>query len=121
MTRSEQMDLLISTIQGMQKDITDILLNQKSLDRIVKDKFHTLNNKVDELTKTMDELKKKVDAVPIPHTSDDGDDDDDISEHCRYDCHMPPRLDGELAKIDEEWSLSDYSANIVMARPPRGL
>ena len=61
----------------MQNDITEILKNQKSLERIVEDKFHSLNNKVDGLTKTVDELKKEVDSVPLPHTSEEEDDDDD--------------------------------------------
>ena len=57
----------------MQKDIKNILLNQESLERTVEDKFTTMNNKVDGLTKTVDELKMEVDAVPSPHSSDDDD------------------------------------------------
>ena len=70
------MELLISTIESMQKDIKTIQLNQDSLVRIVEDKFSTLNNKVDGLTKTVDELKKEVDEAPIPHSSNSDDDDD---------------------------------------------
>ena len=56
------MDLLISTVQGMQKDIKDILGNQNSLVRIFENRIKTLNDKVDGLTKTVNELKKEVDS-----------------------------------------------------------
>ena len=39
----------------------------------MEDKFTMMNNKVDGLTKTVDELKMEVDAVPSPHSSDDDD------------------------------------------------
>ena len=68
------MDLLISSVQGMQKDIKDILDNQNSLVRIFENRIKTLNDKVDGLTKTVNELKKEVDSVPSPDTSDDEDD-----------------------------------------------
>ena len=73
-SRNEQMDLLITTVQGMQKDIKDILANQHSLVRIMENRIKTLNDKVDGLTKTVNELKKEVDSVPSPDTSDDEDD-----------------------------------------------
>ena len=73
-TRSEQMDLLLSSVLSMQKDIGNILKNQESLSRIVDTKFHILNNKVDELTVTVNELKKEVDGMPSPHTTDDDED-----------------------------------------------
>ena len=41
----------------------------------MEDKFSMLNNKVDGLTKTVDELKKEVDEAPIPHSLDSDDDD----------------------------------------------
>ena len=69
------MDLLLSSVLSMQKDINNILKNQASLSRIVDNKFHTLNNKVDELRMTVNELKKEVDAVPSPHSTDDDDED----------------------------------------------
>ena len=78
-TRSEQMDLLLSSVLSMQKDIGNILKNQESLGRIGESKFHILNNKVDELTMTVNELKKEVDGVPSPHTTDD----DEDSPHLR--------------------------------------
>ena len=68
------MDLLISSVQGMQKDIKGILDNQNSLVRIFENRIKTLNDKVDGLTKTVNELKKEVDSVPSPDTSDDEDD-----------------------------------------------
>ncbi|KAE8809888.1 SWR1 complex subunit 6 [Hordeum vulgare] len=67
------MEHLVSTIQGMEKNIKDILVNQGSLARIVQENIFTLNNKVDELTMTATELKKEVDVVPRPHSADDDD------------------------------------------------
>ena len=76
-SRNEQMDLLISSVQDMKKDIKGILDNQNSLVRIFENRIKTLNDKVDGLTKTVNELKKEVDSVPLPHSSDSHDDDDD--------------------------------------------
>ncbi|KAE8819695.1 pumilio-like protein 1 [Hordeum vulgare] len=74
-TREDQIAFIISTIQWVEKNITDILLNQKSLERIVETKFHDLDIKVIELTTTVNQLKHEDDAV---HTlsSTSGDDDD---------------------------------------------
>ena len=50
----------------MQKDIKGILDNQNSLVRIFENRIKTLNDKVDGLTKTVNELKKEVDSMPLP-------------------------------------------------------
>ncbi|KAE8786614.1 40S ribosomal protein S5-1 [Hordeum vulgare] len=55
----------------MENNIGDILLNQKSLERIVETKFHDMVIKVTELTTTVNQLKREVDAVPLPSSSDD--------------------------------------------------
>ncbi|KAE8784637.1 hypothetical protein D1007_41742 [Hordeum vulgare] len=49
-TPAEQMTFLVSTIQGMEKNIQDIMQNQKSLERVVETKFHKMDVKVTELT-----------------------------------------------------------------------
>ncbi|KAE8816425.1 nucleolysin tiar [Hordeum vulgare] len=72
-TKSDQMTYLISTIQGMEKNINQIMLNQKSIERIVDTKFHDMDVKVTELTTTVNQLKQEVDAVPAPSSSDDDD------------------------------------------------
>ncbi|KAE8814486.1 hypothetical protein D1007_07997 [Hordeum vulgare] len=41
----DQMAYLINAIQGMEKNINGILLNEKSLERIVETKFHGLDIK----------------------------------------------------------------------------
>ncbi|KAE8773638.1 hypothetical protein D1007_54109 [Hordeum vulgare] len=69
------MAFVMITIQGMEKNITKILLNQKSLERIVETKFHDLDIKVTELTSTLNELKHEVDVVHTPNYKN-GDDDD---------------------------------------------
>lgn len=49
-TQVEQMAFLVSTVQGMEKNIQQIMLNQKSLERVVATKFHNMDLKVTELT-----------------------------------------------------------------------
>ncbi|KAE8819493.1 nucleolysin tiar [Hordeum vulgare] len=78
-TRDEQMSFLVSTIQGMEKNISEILLKHKSLERIVETKFHDLDVKVTELTTTIQQLQHEVDSVKIPCLDDDAGDDDDDS------------------------------------------
>ncbi|KAE8810950.1 Pumilio-like protein 1 [Hordeum vulgare] len=70
------MAYLVSTIQGMEKNINKLLLNQKSLGRIVEPKFCDLDTKVTELTTTVNQLKEEIDAVPSPSLDDDDDDDE---------------------------------------------
>ncbi|KAE8791972.1 Pumilio-like protein 1 [Hordeum vulgare] len=65
------MSFLVSTIQGMEKKVFEILLNQKSLERLVESKFHDLDVKVMELTTTVEKLQHEVDYVKIPHSSSD--------------------------------------------------
>ncbi|KAE8788882.1 hypothetical protein D1007_37000 [Hordeum vulgare] len=65
------MAYLVSTIQGMDKNINVLLLNQKSLERIVEKKFHELNNKVTKLTTMVNQMKQEVDAAPFPSSDDD--------------------------------------------------
>ncbi|KAE8799930.1 40S ribosomal protein S5-1 [Hordeum vulgare] len=40
----------LSTVQGMEKNIQEIMKNQKSLERVVERKFHKMDVKVTELT-----------------------------------------------------------------------
>ncbi|KAE8794419.1 hypothetical protein D1007_30865 [Hordeum vulgare] len=54
----------------MEKDINELLLKQKSIERIVETKFHNLDNKVTEVTTTVNQLKQKVHAVPFPGSYD---------------------------------------------------
>ncbi|KAE8797958.1 hypothetical protein D1007_26862 [Hordeum vulgare] len=49
-TQAEKMAFLVSTVQGMQKNIEEILQSQKSLERVVETKFHDMDVKVSELT-----------------------------------------------------------------------
>ncbi|KAI4993804.1 hypothetical protein ZWY2020_008117 [Hordeum vulgare] len=76
-TRDEQMSFLVSTIPWMEKNISVILLNQKSLERIVEKKCHDLDVKVTELTTSVQRLQHEVDSVKIPRSDDEYDDDDD--------------------------------------------
>ncbi|KAE8811451.1 nucleolysin tiar [Hordeum vulgare] len=66
------MAFLVGTIQGMEKNISEILQNQESLERIVQTKFHDLNVKVTEIFASVEQLKHEVDGVKSPKsTSDD--------------------------------------------------
>ncbi|KAE8808459.1 hypothetical protein D1007_15013 [Hordeum vulgare] len=53
------MAYLVRTIQAMEKNISEVLKNQKSLERIVDTKFHALDIKVSELTTKVNQLKQK--------------------------------------------------------------
>ncbi|KAE8782606.1 hypothetical protein D1007_44000 [Hordeum vulgare] len=66
-TQAEQMAFLVSTVQGMDKNIQDIMQNQKSLERVVETKFHNMDTKVTELTTIFRQLQHEVDSVEIPH------------------------------------------------------
>ncbi|KAE8776714.1 nucleolysin tiar [Hordeum vulgare] len=83
-SKGYQMSYLIRTIQGMKKNITNILLNQKSLERIVETKFHDLDIKVAELTTTVNQLKEEVDALPTPSSSSDDDDGPSLSTSTQF-------------------------------------
>ncbi|KAI4999524.1 hypothetical protein ZWY2020_004113 [Hordeum vulgare] len=76
-TQDKQMAFLVRSIQGMEKNISEILQNWKSLERIVETKFHDLDVKVTELTTTVKQLQREVDSVQIPRSNDDHDDDND--------------------------------------------
>ncbi|KAE8815097.1 hypothetical protein D1007_07606 [Hordeum vulgare] len=82
-TKSAQMTFLISTIQGMEKNIKDILLNHRSLERIVETKFHDPDIKVIDLTTTVNQLKQEVEVVSAPSSSDD-DDSPPIQTHTQF-------------------------------------
>ncbi|KAE8794427.1 Nucleolysin TIAR [Hordeum vulgare] len=56
-TKSDQMAFLIGSSRRMEKKISDILLNQKSLERIVETKFQDPDVKVTELTNTVNQLQ----------------------------------------------------------------
>ena len=86
-TRDEQMSFLVSTIRGMEKNIFEILLNQKSLERIVETKFHDLDVKVTELTTTVKQLHHEVDSVHIPCSNDEDDDDSPLRTTTRFSTH----------------------------------
>ncbi|KAE8796580.1 hypothetical protein D1007_28387 [Hordeum vulgare] len=64
------------------KNNSDILLNKKSLERIVETKFHDLDIKVTKLTTTVNEYKQEVDGVPTPSSSDD--DDSPLQTHTQF-------------------------------------
>ncbi|KAE8799026.1 hypothetical protein D1007_25649 [Hordeum vulgare] len=75
------MAFLVSTVQGMEKNIQEIMQNQKSLEVFVETKFHNMDAKVTELTTIVTQLQHEVDSVEIPRLEDaDEDDDDDEDE-----------------------------------------
>ncbi|KAE8782239.1 nucleolysin tiar [Hordeum vulgare] len=83
-TQAEQMVFLVSYVQGMDKNIQEILQNQKSLERVVETKFHDMDVKVTEFNTIVKQLQHDIDSVQIPRSVDDDDSDDDDEE-------SPPR------------------------------
>ncbi|KAE8792678.1 hypothetical protein D1007_32792 [Hordeum vulgare] len=73
----------VSSVQGMEKNIKQILQNQKSLERVVDTKFHNMDVKVTELNTIVKQLHDKVDFVQVPRSDDDDDNDDDDDEESR--------------------------------------
>ncbi|KAI5018249.1 hypothetical protein ZWY2020_043137 [Hordeum vulgare] len=76
-TQAEQMAFLVSTFQGMEKNIQEIMQNQKSLERVVETKFHNMDLKVTELTTIVKQLQHEVDSMEIPRPEDEDEDEDD--------------------------------------------
>ncbi|KAE8782965.1 hypothetical protein D1007_43593 [Hordeum vulgare] len=76
-TPAEKMAFLVSTVQGMEKNIQEIMQNQKSLERVVETKFHNMDVKVTELATIVTQLQHEVDSMEIPRSEDEDEDDDD--------------------------------------------
>ncbi|KAE8775642.1 hypothetical protein D1007_51812 [Hordeum vulgare] len=76
-TPAEKMAFLVRTVQGMEKNIQEIMQNQKSLQRVVETKFHNMDVKVTELTTIVTQLQHEVDSMEIPHSEDEDEDEDD--------------------------------------------
>ncbi|KAE8814010.1 nucleolysin tiar [Hordeum vulgare] len=76
-TQAEQMTFLVSIVQGMEKNIQEIMQNQKSLERVVETKFHNMDMKVTQLTTIVRQLQHEVDYAEIPRSEDEDEDDDD--------------------------------------------
>ncbi|KAE8781620.1 hypothetical protein D1007_45145 [Hordeum vulgare] len=67
-TQAEKMAFLVSTLQGMEKNIQEIMQNQKSLERVVETKFHNMDMKVTVLTTIVRQLQHEVDSMEIPRS-----------------------------------------------------
>ncbi|KAE8816577.1 hypothetical protein D1007_05914 [Hordeum vulgare] len=79
-TQAEKMPFLVSTIQGMEKNIQEIMQNQKSLEGVVETKFHNMDVMVTELTTIVRQLQHEVNSVEIPCFEDEDEDEDDDDE-----------------------------------------
>ncbi|KAE8777471.1 hypothetical protein D1007_49702 [Hordeum vulgare] len=82
-TQAEQIAFPVSTVQGMEKNIQEIMQNQKSLERVVVTKIQNMDMKVTELTTIVRQLQHEVDSMDIPRLEEedeDEDDDDDLDE-----------------------------------------
>ncbi|KAE8816621.1 nucleolysin tiar [Hordeum vulgare] len=80
-TPAKQMTFLVSIVQGMEKNIEEIMQNQKSLERVVETKFHNMDVKVTELTTIVRQLQHEVDSLEIPCSEDEDEDEDDDDEY----------------------------------------
>ncbi|KAE8800278.1 hypothetical protein D1007_24267 [Hordeum vulgare] len=65
-TQAKQTEFLVSTAQGKEKNIQEIMQNQKSLERVVEKIFHNIDMKVTELTTIVGQLQHEVDSMGIP-------------------------------------------------------
>ncbi|KAE8783756.1 hypothetical protein D1007_42735 [Hordeum vulgare] len=88
-TQAEQMAFLVSFVQCMEKNIQEILQNQKSLERVMESKFHDMDEKVTELNTIVKQLQHEVDSMQVPRSYEDDDSDD-------YDEESPPRTTTQL-------------------------
>ncbi|KAE8779178.1 hypothetical protein D1007_47815 [Hordeum vulgare] len=79
-TQAMQMSFLVSTVQGMAKNIQEIMQNQKSLEIVVETKFHNMDMKVTELTSIVRQIQHEVDSMEIPRSEDEDEDEDDDDE-----------------------------------------
>ncbi|KAE8807653.1 hypothetical protein D1007_16032 [Hordeum vulgare] len=73
------MAFLVSSVQGMEKNIQEIVQIQKSLERDAETKFHDMDVKVTELTTIVKQLQHEVDSMEIPQSDDDDDDEEEES------------------------------------------
>ncbi|KAE8779780.1 nucleolysin tiar [Hordeum vulgare] len=108
-TPAEQMAFLVSTVQGMEKNIQVIIQNQKSLERVVETKFHNMDVKVTELTTIVKQLQHEVDCVEIPRSEDEDEDEDDYDEE---DESPPPTT------IRMSWPLQHPGSSTGFSREP---
>ncbi|KAE8774852.1 hypothetical protein D1007_52717 [Hordeum vulgare] len=74
------MAFLVSTVEGMDNNIQEIMQNQKSLERVVETKIHNTDVKVTELTTIVRQLQHEVDSMDIPCSKDEDEHDDDKEE-----------------------------------------
>ncbi|KAE8802256.1 hypothetical protein D1007_22135 [Hordeum vulgare] len=65
-TQAEKIAFLVSSVQGMEKNIQEILQRPKSLERVVETKFHDMDVKVSGLTTIVKKLQHEVNSVEIP-------------------------------------------------------
>ncbi|KAE8821653.1 hypothetical protein D1007_00440 [Hordeum vulgare] len=79
-TQAKKMAFLVSSVQGMKKNIQEILQIHKSLERVEETKFHDMDEKVMELNTIVKQLQYEVDSVQVPRSNDNDDSDDDDEE-----------------------------------------
>ena len=107
------MAFLVSTVQGMKKNIQETMQNQKSLERVVETKFHNMDVKVTELTTIVRQLQHEVDSMEIPrlededeYEDDDDDEDESVGERCMGNKNFPTHTKtchGDVYLREEIW------------------
>ncbi|KAE8786800.1 nucleolysin tiar [Hordeum vulgare] len=76
-TQADQMAFLVSSVQGMEKNIQEILQSQKSLQRVMETKFHDMDMKVTKWTTIVKQLHHEVESVEVPRLDDEDDDEEE--------------------------------------------
>ncbi|KAE8797580.1 nucleolysin tiar [Hordeum vulgare] len=117
-TQAEQMAFLVSCVQGMEKNIQEILQNQKSLERVVETKFHDMDVKVTELNTIVKQLQHELASVKIPCSDDDVNDDDDEESYPRTTTQFSTKPRYAVVPAPETRQTSSAQASAPSAPPP---
>ncbi|KAE8783758.1 hypothetical protein D1007_42738 [Hordeum vulgare] len=78
-TQAEEMAFLVIYVQGMEKNIQEILQSEKIHERVMETKFHDMYGKVPELTTKVKQLQHEVDSVEILRSGDKDDHEEESS------------------------------------------
>ncbi|KAE8769868.1 hypothetical protein D1007_58464 [Hordeum vulgare] len=111
-TQAKQMEFLVSTIHGMEKNIQEIMQNQKSLERVVETKFHNMDMKVTVLTTIVRQLQHEVDSMEIPCSEDE--DEDEVDDDDDEDESPPPTTTRAGNGVDESMLVTPPSQLVVV-------
>ncbi|KAE8771862.1 hypothetical protein D1007_56215 [Hordeum vulgare] len=121
-TQAKIILFLVNSVQGMDKNIQEILQCQKILERVVETKFHDMDVKVTELTTIDKQLQHEVDSVDISRSDDEDDDEEESPPLTTTRFRTQPRSVVVPAQETRHTSSAQASAPLAPApaqAPPR--